>query len=216
LYNWATNNSYSFDHAGSGKAANHPVHTVSWSDCAKWCNARSEMEGRMPCYNLGDWSCDFNANGYRLPTEAEWEKAARGGLNGKRFGWGDLISHSNANYYSYSGDAYDVSPTGGYHPDYDEGGSPYSSPVGSFAPNGYGLYDMAGNMWEWCGDWYDGAYYATSPSSNPRGASAGSGRVKRGGCWYYNAWYCRSAFRAWSYPSYSGYYIGFRSVLPAN
>ncbi len=116
------NNSYSFDHAGSGKAANHLVHTVSWFDCAKWCNARSEMEERTPCCNLGDWSCDFSANGYRLPTEAEWEKAARGGLNGKQYGWGDLIDHSKANY--------DIDPV------YAVGGYPYSSPVASFAPKG--------------------------------------------------------------------------------
>ena len=216
VYNWATNNSYSFDHAGSGKAANHPVHTVSWYDCAKWCNARSEMEERTPCYNLADWSCDFIADGYRLPTEAEWEKAARGGLNGKRFGWGDLISHSNANYYSSTSYAYDVSPTNGYHSAYNDGVYPYSSPVGSFAPNGYGLYDMVGNLWEWCSDWYDSAYYATSPSSNPRGASTGSYRVVRGGCWSYDAELCRSAFRGGRFPSVSDIFIGFRAALPAN
>ena len=213
--NWATNNSYSFDHAGSGKAANHPVHTVSWYDCAKWCNARSEMEERIPCYNLDDWSCDFSANGYRLPTEAEWEKAARGGLNGKRFGWGDTISHYRANYYSSSSYSYDTSSTRGYHPTYDTGGYPYSSPVGSFAPNGYGLYDMAGNMWEWCGDWYDSAYYASSPSPNPRGASTGSIRVLRGGSWYAVAWYCCSADRYGYGPSLTFDHVGFRAALPA-
>ena len=201
VHRWAVTNGYSFDHAGSGKAANHSVHTVSWFDCVKWCNARSEKEGRTPCYNLTDWSCDFSANGYRLPTEAEWEKAARGGLNGKRYGWGDSIDHSKANY--------DRDPA------YSTGGYPYTSPVGSFAPNGYGLHDMEGNVWEWCGDWYDSAYYETSSSSNPRGASTGSDRVFRGGSWYYFAWYCRSAYRIWHNPSYTSSFIGFRSVLPA-
>ena len=202
VYNWAVTNGYSFDHAGSGKAANHPVHTVSWYDCAKWCNARSEMEERAPCYNLTDWSYDFSADGYRLPMEAEWEKAARGGLNGKRYGWGDSIDHSKANY--------DLDPG------YNDGVSPYSSPVGSFAPNGYGLYDMTGNMWEWCTDWSDSAYYATSPSSNPRGASTGSYRVLRGGGWYGSAGYCRSANRVRVDPSFTDVIVGFRAALPAN
>jgi len=156
VYNWATNHGYSFGNPGSGKASNHPVYAVSWYDVLTWSNARSEMEGRVPCYNLTDWSCNWNANGYRLPTEAEWEKAARGGLNAKRYGWGDLIAHSNANY--------DLDPA------YNDGVYPYSSPVGSFAPNGYGLYDMVGNMREWCWDRYDSAYYVSSPPSNPRGA----------------------------------------------
>ncbi len=102
VYNWAVSHGYSFDNAGSGKASNHPVQNVNWYDCVKWCNARSEMEGKTPCYNLSTWSCDFNANGYRLPTSDEWEYAARGGLSGKRFPWGDTITHSQANYYSSS------------------------------------------------------------------------------------------------------------------
>ena len=136
-------------------------------------------------------------------------------MNGKQYGWSDTISHSQANYNSGDGEAYDVSPTSGHHPDYDEGGYPYSSPVGSFSPNAYGLYDMAGNMLEWCSDWEDSAYYASSPSSNPHGPSSGSDRVGRGGGWHFYAGGCRSAFRAGGSPSGSGNGVGFRSVLPA-
>lgn len=215
VYSWATNNSYSFSNAGLGKAANHPVHTVSWYDCAMWCNARSEIEGRTPCYNLSTWSCDFSANGYRLPTGAEWEKAARGGLNGKRFGWGDSISHSNANYQSNTYFVYDVNPTSGLHPDYLEGDSPHSSPVGSFAPNAYGVYDMAGNQVEWCNDWLSATYYASSPSSNPRGPAAGSFRECRGGNWSSWATDCRSARHFGYTPPVARLGIGFRTVRSA-
>ncbi len=164
VYAWAVTNGYSFDNVGSGKATNYPVHTVNWYDVVKWCNARSEKEGKTPCYNLSTWACNFAANGYRLPTEAEWEYVARGGLSGRRFPWGDTITHSQANYYSASWPSYDTNPTRGCHPTYATGGHPYTSPAGAFAANGYGLYDMAGNVWEWCND-------------------LSAGRSIRGGCW---------------------------------
>ncbi|MEI7902002.1 MAG: SUMF1/EgtB/PvdO family nonheme iron enzyme, partial [bacterium] len=156
---WAATNGYDIGSVGTGKADSHPVHIVNWYDCVKWCNARSQKEGRTPCYTRGgvtynteehdDIVCNWVATGYRLPTEAEWEKAARGGLSGKRFPWGDTIQHSRANYNSSASYAYDTSPKRGYQPDYDNSPSPYTSPCGSFAANGYGLYDMSGNLWEW-------------------------------------------------------------------
>jgi len=194
VYNWAIAHGYQFDNAGSGKAANHPVQTVSWYDCVKWCNARSQMEGRTPCYNLSDWSCNFSANGYRLPTNTEWKYAACGGLSGKRFPWGDTITHSQANYYSSSSYSYDTSSTREFHPSYDDAPYPYTSPAGSFSANGYGLYDMSGNVWEWCWD------------------SSGANRSLRGGGWNDLAINARCGLAYCHPPGLTYFSFGFRAV----
>jgi len=229
VYQWAISNGYTFDYAGSGKAANHPVQTIDWYDCVKWCNARSEKEGRVPAYYTdAGLSVRYRAGqagpyvnwstGYRLPTEAEWEKAARGEMSEQRFAWGNTISWSQANYCScWSGGrpyyAYDVNPTDGYHPTFATGSYPYTSPVGYFAANGYGLYDMAGNVYQWCWDRY--GLYASSSQPDPRGPASGSYRVLRGGSWFSYAYCCRAAFRFFNSPTFSDNGIGFRSVLPS-
>ena len=204
----------------SAKGSGYPCVQVTWYGAAAYCNYRTLKEGggRTPCYDLSDWSCNWSAAGYRLPTEAEWEYAARGGASGKRFSWRDTdtISHNRANYCAAGGESYDNSDGAGSHPDYDSGGYPYTSPAGSFesGKNGYGLYDMAGNVWEWCWDCYDDSYYEVSPGTDPKGPSSGSYRVLRGGGWYFIAYSCRVADRGNDNPDFSNYDVGFRAVLP--
>jgi formylglycine-generating enzyme required for sulfatase activity len=197
--------------------SNDPMVQVSWHGAVAYCNWRSSAEGYESCYNLSTWDCDFSKHGYRLPTDAEWEYAARGGQHSPyyRYAWGDSIDGSMANYSS-SGDPYE---TGDYPwttlVGYYDGSQ---IPAGSDMANGYGLYDMAGNVWEWCNDWYDEDYYDTSPYDNPQGPASSpyDRRVRRSGGWSNGAVTCRVAFRDDYYPVNRNDDVGFRIVLDLN
>ena len=175
------------------KGDSRPVDQVTWFNAIEYCNALSRKEGLTPCYTQsgGTWTCNFNADGYRLPTEAEWEYAARGG--------------NKSNGYTYSGS----NSLGNVAWYYDNSGSS-THDVKTKSPNELGLYDMSGNVWEWCWDWYGS--YSSSSQTNPTGASSGSYRVRRGGGWDFDASYCRVANRRYLSPSNSFNNFGFRVV----
>ncbi|WP_168433416.1 formylglycine-generating enzyme family protein [Pontiella sulfatireligans] len=187
--------------SGAGVGSSHPVQDITWVEAIKWCNARSLQDGLDACYNINNSSCNFSADGYRLPTDDEWEYAARGGMQGQRFPWGSSIAHYDANYLSEQVDYYDVSDTEGYHPDYERSSYPFTSPAGSFDPDNYGLYDMAGNVWEWCWN------------------SIGAGKSRRGGSWASVAFYLQAGYKDdltnVESPYTDNYYVGFRTVRNA-
>ena len=188
------------------KGDNLPVEKVSWLDAVKYCNKLSEKEGLTSTYKINGESVTWtrSANGYRLPTEAEWEYACRGGTT-TPFYTGRCLSADEANY------------NGGYPQEGCSKGRDIKKtlPVGSFDPNVWGLYDMHGNVWEWCWDWYDKDYPGGSVT-DPVNPGGGSNRVNRGGSWYYYARFCRSALRLRDSPDYTYYSLGFRLVRSAS
>ena len=177
----------------------HPVVAVSWYGAAAYCNWLSRTEGRQACYDPTTWARDVRADGYHLPTEAQWEYAARGGIVGGLYPWGNEHDPSRANWFS-SGDRWESGPY------------PQTTPVGHYPANGYGLYDMAGNVWQWCHDAYDGAFYIAGPMADPLGPPTGDRKVVRGGCWKFFATQCRVSSRSSALPTARQGDIGFRVV----
>jgi len=166
-----------------GVSDNHPVYYVKWHNAVEFCNKKSDKEGLKHCYfgSGKNIKCDFNANGYRLPTEAEWEYAARGG--------------NNSNGYKYSG-SNNIDEVSWYS--YWEKPLKKTQPVGNKQPNELGIHDMSGNVWEWCWDWYDEDYYSKSPKNNPNGPSIrdpNMNSILRGGAWYVNEYQSRVTYR---------------------
>ena len=192
----------------------HPMVEVSWYGAAAYCNWRSITEGKPVCYDLSTWACDFGVAGYRLPTEAEWEKAAAWDPDQQRhfrFGEGSdgcgvvCLDGRRANYFD-SGDPYDAgewpetTPAGfysgalHYKVDFDWPGDETSYQTQA-AESWYGCYDMTGNAIEWCHDRYEASYYSSSPYDNPTGPASGTDRLLRGGSWFDDPFACRSADR---------------------
>ena len=167
-----------------------PVERVNWYNAVTFCNKLSEAAGLEPCYDLSTWECDFMKNGFRLPTEAEWEYACRAGTTTKFYTGNSESALDRAGWYYSNSDN-------------------TTHAVRGKEANSFGLYDMHGNVWEWCNDWWHS--YSSENANDPKGPSTGSSRVSRGGSWRDFASYCRSADRS-SGPVGRYRYIGFRVV----
>ncbi len=176
-----------------------PVERVSWMDCVRFCNQLSRITGRTPAYNESNWKVLPNTNGFRLPYEAEWEFACRANTT-TRFSHGDAFFCNDECLFCEEHDLY-MWWCG------NQGGVG-THRVGLKRPNPWGLYDMHGNVWELCQDWFD--FYSFEAQVDPTGPETGMVRVNRGGSWGNEAWFCRSANRSWSSPNHVNQFQGFR------
>ncbi len=211
--NWALTHGYTDLVAGQNgynpSGTNNPVTKVNWYDIVKWCNARSEKDGLTPVYYTDntqstvyctgqiDINLDavkWNANGYRLPTEAEWEFAAGGGTSSQGYTYSGSNTIDNVAWYAFN-----------------SGTTTHT--VGTMSANELGIYDMSGNVWEWCWDWY-GSAYPSGGTTDPKGPSrTQTYRLMRGGSFHdFRVYYCQVFYRGFNYPDFRGEDLGFRCV----
>jgi len=178
---------------------NYPITNVTWFDAIKYCNWLSKQDGLKPAYTLAgpNVACDFTANGYRLPTEAEWEFAAKGGTKSKN------------TFFSGSNEVTEIA----WHVKNSER-RPHA--VGTKLPNELGIHDMSGNVWEWCWDWYNKDYYKIEDGNNPKGPIRGEKKSVRGGSWDSQESYLRTANRISTVPSITNEFYGFRLARTIN
>ena len=188
------------DNPSNSGGPEYPAYHVSWVNAITYCNLKSEFCGFTPCYNLETGECNYNADGYRLPTEAEWEYAARGGTS-----WVDSLRYSGCNETDLLTDFAWYAGNSGW----------FSHYVATRQPNQLEIYDMSGNTWEWCNDWFDEDYYSLCPVSYPKGPENGTEKVCRGGSYYYSEYQCRVAFRGYFEPTFESHNVGFRVVRKA-
>jgi len=187
---------YSWRNAGFAQEESHPVVNVTWFDAVQLCDWLSKTERRK----------------YRLPTEAEWEYACRARTT-TRFNFGDDPEQLSKHAAIYDADTCKVFPEWMPFATSSSDMFSFTAPIGSFKPNAWGLYDMHGNVWEWCSDWHDANYYSTSPIDDPQGPIDGDVKVRRGGSWHTWPFYCRSSFRNWNSRTTRYVLVGVRVVL---
>jgi len=211
-----TNNAGVWQPAVSARST-HPMVNVTWHGAALYCNYLSERDGFVPLYHTTNWSCNWvgagdTNSGYHLPTEAQWERAASAG-SVEAYPWGRFLDYSRANLYA-SGDAAESDDVAKW---------PATMPVRSYVSNAFGLYDMIGNVREWCNDWYQPGYYATLPFICPKGPddpspqfAGGTNRVIRGGGWAYEPEPVSVSSRAGASPVTGAMDLGFRVSRYAN